>query len=118
MHVLWEMYEYVSASKKVPFSIWFSDLNDSRAKGLILQRLRRITIGNFGDCRFLRDGVFELRIHWGSGYRVYFGRSKNKVVLLLCGGDKGSQARDISRAIEYWNDFKRRDHEALSRFSS
>jgi putative addiction module killer protein len=65
--------------------------------------------GNFGDHKFLRDGVAELRIDVGQGYRVYYGVIGKQVVLLLCGGDKGSQVRDIERATEYWNDWQGRE---------
>lgn len=68
----------------------------------------RVEAGNFGDCEPVGDGVTELRIHVGAGYRVYFGRHGKTVVILLCGGDKGSQAADIKRAKDYWADWKRR----------
>jgi len=70
--------------------------------------LLRVEAGNFGDCEPVGDGVTELRIHVGAGYRVYFGRHGKTVVILLCGGDKGSQAADIKRAKDYWADWKRR----------
>jgi putative addiction module killer protein len=63
-------------------------------------------LGNFGDVRSVGDGVQELRIHFGPGYRVYFGRVGDAVIILLCGGDKGSQDRDIERAQEYWRDHR------------
>lgn len=62
--------------------------------------------GNFGDYQSVGDGVFELRLHFGAGYRIYFGVVDNTIVLLLCGGDKSSQARDIVRAKVYWLEYK------------
>ena len=68
----------------------------------------RVAAGNFGDCKPLRDGVQELRIDYGAGYRVYLSRQGPILVLLLCGGDKADQSRDIERAIEYLKDWKER----------
>ena len=70
------------------------------------KRLDWIVLGNFGDYRTVGGGVFELRIHFGAGYRVYFGEIDNTIVLLLCGGDKSSQTRDIERAKNYWLEYK------------
>lgn len=65
-------------------------------------------LGNFGDCKSLGDGVFEMRLHTGPGLRIYFGREERTIVLLLHGGDKSSQDRDIKRAKNYWKDYQRR----------
>jgi len=73
-----------------------------------LTRLDRLKLGNFGDSKALQEGVCELRIHYGSGIRIYYGKVGNRVVLLLCGGDKGSQKRDIAKAKEYWKDYQSR----------
>ncbi len=73
-----------------------------------VRRVNRVEGGNFGDHKFCREGVWELRIDQGAGYRVYYALASNVVVLLLCGGDKGSQDADIERAIGYWNDWQRR----------
>ena len=67
-----------------------------------------VKLGNFGDARSVGDGVHELRVHAGPDYRVYFGREGDAVVILLCGGDKGSQERDIERARDYWRDHRSR----------
>lgn len=80
------------------FEAWFRGLGDLRAKQVILARLTRVEQGNFGDCRSVGDGVRELRIDVGPGYRVYFVRRGPAVYLLLTGGDKGSQKRDIDQA--------------------
>jgi putative addiction module killer protein len=71
-------------------------------------RLRQLELGNFGDVEPVGEGVMELRVHVGAGYRVYCGRHGKAVVLLLCGGDKGSQDADIKRAKDLWAEWKRR----------
>jgi putative addiction module killer protein len=80
------------------FKAWLKDLRDRRARVVIAARIARLEIGHFGDAKALGQGVSELRIAHGPGYRVYFVRRGDTVVILLCGGDKGSQDRDISRA--------------------
>jgi putative addiction module killer protein len=91
-----------------PFTDWLKRLPDRHAKARVLARIDRLETGNYGDCKFLRDGVSELRIDWGPGYRIYFGRSGTRVVILLCGGDKRGQATDIGRALEFWRDHRQR----------
>jgi putative addiction module killer protein len=73
-------------------------------------RINRLRLGNFGDCKPVGDGVFELRMMFGPGYRVYFARQGESVVLLLCGGDKGTQDADIERAKKYWHEHRSQDH--------
>jgi putative addiction module killer protein len=80
------------------FETWFVRLNDIKAKGKILARLKRTELGNLGDHKSVGEGVFEMRIDYGPGYRLYFTRSKRVVIILLIGGDKSSQPRDIKRA--------------------
>jgi putative addiction module killer protein len=82
------------------FSAWIRDLRDLRGKAKILARIRRLEDGNAGDVAPVGDGVSEMRIHFGPGYRVYYVGRADKIVLLLCGGDKSSQARDIEAAKE------------------
>ncbi len=79
---------------------WFGSLRDQRAKGRILARLRRISLGNFGDTRSLGGGLHELRVDYGPGYRIYFVRRGDALVLLALGGDKSRQKTDIVRARE------------------
>ena len=100
--------EYVTAEGKNPFRQWLHGLRDIRARAKIRVRINRIRLGNFGDAKSVGDGVFELRIPHGPGYRVYFARTGSTLVLLLCGGDKGTQVRDINSAKDYWIDYQRR----------
>jgi putative addiction module killer protein len=80
------------------FRRWRLRLRDDRGRALIASRLDRLAFGHVGDARSVGDGVSELRIHHGPGYRVYFARRGDTVILLLCGGDKGSQRKDIGMA--------------------
>ena len=84
------------------FDDWLRALRDPVGKARILARLRSASLGNFGDCEPVGAGVSEMRIHAGPGYRVYYGRRGRTVYLLLCGGDKSSQQRDIRQAKELW----------------
>jgi len=90
---------------------WLRCLRDVQAKVAIIRRVGRIEQGNLGNHRFCRDGVWELRIDVGPGYRVYYGLSGQRLVLLLCGGDKRTQSSDIDRAVNYWQDWQRRTDE-------
>ncbi len=80
------------------FIRWLSGLRDNRAKAAIVFRLKQVAKGHWGDIKNVGDGVSEMRLHIGPGYRVYFTRQGSQVVLLLAGGDKSSQARDIAKA--------------------
>ncbi len=89
------------------FRKWRTGLKDERAKALIVSRLDRLAFGHAGDAEPVGEGISELRIHYGPGYRVYFHRRGATVIVLLCGGDKGSQARDIKvakRLAGEWNE--------------
>lgn len=96
---------FVERNGKAPFEEWMGTLRDKPTKARIFSRLDRLRLGNFGDCEPVGDGVFELRIHFGPGFRVYFGVHGADVILLLCGGDKSSQKRDIAAARRYWQEF-------------
>jgi len=89
----------VEVRKTKVFADWLDGLRDARAKARILIRLRRLSLGNFGDWKSIGSGVSELRVDYGPGYRIYLTRQENSVVILLVGGTKKSQSRDIKRAI-------------------
>ncbi len=103
-----ELRRYRTVAGDEPFTRWLTALSDRHARARVLVRLERLEVGNFGDARYLRDGVSELRIDWGPGYRVYFGRDGDTVIVLLCGGDKRKQAADIEKAVELWNEYGNR----------
>ena len=99
---------YTDALGNKPFDNWLNELRDIKARATIRARLERVKAGSFGDCKPLRDGVQELRIDLGPGYRVYLSRQGSLLVLLLCGSDKKDQERAIVQAIDYLNDWKQR----------
>ena len=103
-----EIRTYQDSEGRAPFQRWLQAVQDRAARAKIRARLARVEAGNFGDCKPLRDGVQELRIDHGPGYRVYFSRQGQVLVLLLCGSDKSEQSREITRAIAYLNDWKER----------
>ncbi len=91
-----------------PFSGWLESIQDKATQARLRVRLRRLEAGLFGDCEAVGEGVFELREHHGAGYRMYFGRQGRALVILLAGGTKRTQSRDIALAKDYWADWKRR----------
>ena len=97
-----EIQAYRTQNGREPFTEWLRSLRDQRTRDRIRKRLERLGDGNFGDCQSVGNGVFELRVHFGAGYRIYFSEMGKTTVLLLCGGDKSSQAQDIQRAKTYW----------------
>lgn len=101
---------YQTRDWRMPFGEWAGTIADRNAYAALMARLARLRLGLFGDCRPVGDGVQEMRIPIGPGYRAYFASAGDRVILLLCGGDKRSQARDIRQAKIYW-----RDHEERSR---
>ena len=105
---MYEIRHYLTRNDKDLYAEWRREIRDTRARIAIDRRINRIEIGNFGDHRFCRDGVWELRIDVGPGYRGYYAIAGTKVVLLLCGGDKRTQDADIDRAYEYWRDWQGR----------
>ncbi|MEO7299152.1 MAG: type II toxin-antitoxin system RelE/ParE family toxin [Verrucomicrobiota bacterium] len=90
----------------MPFEDWLDDLKDKKAVARVLARLARVRQGNLGDCKSVGEGVSELRVDYGPSYRVYFGQKGRTLVVLLCGGDKRTQDRDIRLAKQYWHEFK------------
>ena len=103
-----QLLRYQLEDGREPFSEWLNGLRDKMAQARIRLRLRQVEAGNLGDCEPVGEGVLELRVHVGAGYRVYCGRHGKTVVLLLCGGDKASQVRDIEQAKQLWTEWKRR----------
>jgi putative addiction module killer protein len=92
--------------RSTDFDAWLSKLADQKAKARVLARLRSATLGNFGDCEPVGEGVSEMRIHFGPGYRVYFARTGTTIYVLLTGGDKSSQKQDIARAKKMARELK------------
>jgi putative addiction module killer protein len=103
-----EIRRYLTRSGRDVFGEWLSGLKDDRTRAKIVVRIDRLSLGNFGDCKSLGNGLFELRIDWGPGYRVYYAPVGGACVLLLGGGDKRKQSADIKRAVEYLKDYKER----------
>ena len=100
--------EYLTTDGRSPFSEWLNGVKEARARARVRVRLDRLSLGNFGDCKSLGEGIHELRIDYGPGYRVYLGQYGNRIILLLSGGTKRSQRQDIRQAQKYWHDFRRR----------
>ena len=96
---------YRDGRGREPFKDWVNSLARA-AHAAVIARLNRLEHGNFGDCISLRGGVFEFRIHKSPGYRIYYGRDGNTLVILLCGGEKGTQQKDIAKAKRYWRNYK------------
>jgi len=86
--------------KTTVFDSWLDGLRDRKGRALIIRRLTALELGHFGDFKQVEKGVLEMRIHAGPGYRVYLTRRAKQLIVVLCGGDKGSQKRDIARAVE------------------
>lgn len=103
-----EVRRYVTESGRDLLHEWLAQLTDARAKARVAARIARLAAGNFGDCKPVREGVWELRIDYGPGYRVYYAMAGRACVLLLCGGDKRRQSADIDRAVGLWEDYQRR----------
>ena len=101
-----EIVAFRASNGHVPFEAWLDDLDDKRAVARVLARLARVRQGNPGDCKPVGEGVSELRVDYGPGYRVYFGQRGQTLVVLLCGGDKRTQARDVALAKQYWHEYK------------
>ena len=104
-----ELDYYVTTEGERPFKEWLDGLPDIRARAKIRVRLDRVRLGNLGDNEPVGDGVRELKIDYGPGYRVYFANQGKRIILLLSGGDKGSQKKDIAKAREFLVDYKRRE---------
>jgi len=101
--------DYISDDGYDPFKKWLESLSDRQARARILVRIQRLAAGNFGDCKPIAEGIWELRIDHGAGYRVYYAKAGEKLILILAGGDKRRQQADIETDLEYWNKWKRKN---------
>ncbi|HQR24413.1 MAG TPA: type II toxin-antitoxin system RelE/ParE family toxin [Steroidobacteraceae bacterium] len=99
---------YLSPDGRDPFQDWIDGLEDVRTRVAVLRRIDRLALGSVGDCRFCRSGVWELRIDLGPGYRVYYAKAGNAILLLLAGGSKRTQQADIGTAGARWKDYRSR----------
>src|SRR5689334_12324502 len=99
---------YRTTEGKTPFIEWIESLKDEVGRAHITNRLNRVAVGHFGNCESVGDGVRELKIHYGPGYRIYFTEQENTIVLLLLAGSKKTQTKDIKKAKEYWKEFRER----------
>lgn len=103
-----EILHYQTPDGRDLFKDWLDRLRDRKARAAVQRRVDRLKIGGFGDCRFCRGGVWELRVDVGAGYRVYYARSGEQIILILCAGSKSTQDADIDRAVACWQDYLRR----------
>lgn len=106
---MFEVLTYKDDEGRKPYAEWLAKLADRQTTSRVLVTVSRMVGGNFGDCRPVAEGVWELRIDWGPGYRVYYAQTGKKLVLLLTGGDKRKLQADIAAAVNYWNDWKRKN---------
>ncbi len=103
-----QVLHYLTADGEDVYQNWLDELRDARTRVVIQRRADRLATGNFGDNKFCRDGVWELRIDFGPGFRVYYAVAGETIVLLLTGSDKRGQRAEIDRAVDYWKDWQRR----------
>ena len=99
---------YLTAAGSCPFREWIDSIKDKAVRATVAARINRVRAGTLGDWKPVGDGVFELRVDRGPGYRIYFGRDGKTVVILLTGGEKRSQDADINKAKEYWKNYETR----------
>ncbi|TNF36162.1 MAG: type II toxin-antitoxin system RelE/ParE family toxin [Gammaproteobacteria bacterium] len=102
------VYEYLDEAGRSPYAEWLGALRDAKARARIIMQVDKLELGLSGDSKPVGGGLSELRIHYGPGYRVYYGKVADALYLLLCGGDKSTQAWDIRKAHAYWADHQRR----------
>lgn len=103
-----EVSNYITEDGKEPFAEWIKKLRDGQTRTRILKNIAKMRLGNFGDSESVGEGVSELKLDFGAGYRVYYAKHGKKVVFLLCGGDKDTQQKDIEKARDYWAEYKAR----------
>lgn len=107
MGIIKKVIIYTTTSNKKPFIEWQTNL-DTASKSIIINRIdKAIETGHFGDCKLIEGAkkLWEMRIHYGPGYRIYFGRAKLAIIVILLGGSKGTQSKDISKAKKYWQSY-------------
>ena len=105
--IKYEIVYYQLSSGKCPYQLWFDELSN-KVQNIIDIRLERVQLGNLGNYRYLDKGISELKFSIGPGYRIYFGQDKDRLIVLLCGGSKGGQKKDILRAQKYWKEYLRK----------
>ena len=105
---MFKVSDYLTDDGHDPFKDWLANLADRQARARVVVRIQRMAAGNFGDCKPIAGGVWELRIDYGLGYRVYYARTGAKLILILIGGDKRKQQAEIETALEYWKNWNRR----------
>ena len=108
---MWTIRQYKDRAGHTPFAEWREELKDRQGKLKVDARINRMAGGNFGDHKVLQDGVSELKIDWGPGYRVYYARAGSEIILLLCAGDKSTQDDDVKHAVLCWKDWQERKAE-------
>ena len=99
---------YQTVDGRSPFEEWLNSLRDFEGAARIRMRLDRVRFGNLGLTRFVGRGVFEMKFPFGPGYRIYFGQDGLDTVVLLCGGHKSTQSKDILKAYDYWKEYRRK----------
>jgi putative addiction module killer protein len=100
---------YIAPNGKEPFEEWLKKIKDKVIRARIRRRLDKLSLGHYGDVKAIEGGIFELRLSFGAGYRIYFAEVEKIIIVLLCGGDKSTQVRDIKRAKEYWQELIERN---------
>ena len=103
-----ELRNYATPNGKEPFTEWLASIKDNVMRARIKRRLDRLELGYYGDVKCVGEGIFELRLQFGPGYRIYFAEFETITVILLSGGDKSTQHKDIKRAKEYWQELLNR----------
>ena len=106
-----EILIYDLKTGKEPFIIWLKSIRDNVTRARIKSSVLKLSNGNFGDCKKLNSDISEIRLHFGSGYRIYFSELNNIIILLLCGGDKSTQSKDIEKANMYLKNYKERNND-------
>ena len=99
---------YSTPSGKLPAREWLHSIKDKLTKAILYKRIRQAGEGQFGNHKYLGDGVFELKINFGPGYRIYYGTHKNKLIIILMGGNKSTQQKDIQKAKLYWINYEKK----------